>query len=117
MWRMTYLNIITTIPVLVLKDSLNFYKNNLGFESSDVPNQLQHLEINKFRLTIEQVDKLPEFGKNIVFLTIQVADLDAFIKKFENNGGNIISISEPPYGQFAYLLDPNGYKICICEIY
>lgn len=113
-------------PLLVVADlekSLNFYRQQLGFEI-DFRYEDFYAGIGKDDCSIHlksgmpnQEDRACRKEKEDIDLTFSISGIDEFFEVTKNKGLNIIQpLREMPYGKEFYIADPDGYLLSFLEV-
>lgn len=108
----------TTMIVNSLSESVRFYRDILGFTEGyhvDLPNGAITIMNSPDGASVELIES-PQFETGLYSVGTDVDDLDEVIKHLEENGyrteGGIIPTT---VGRQAFVLDPNGVRICLIE--
>jgi lactoylglutathione lyase len=108
----------STMIVKSLTESVDFYKNILGFEEG------YHVDFPVGGITIMkspqgacvELIEAPQFEVGLYSIGTDVDDLDETIEHLKNNGYEPIGeIAQTTVGRQIFVLDPNGVRICLIE--
>jgi len=101
----------------------NWYKKHLGIESDEYGGKFtwrDHEDSNKECITAWSPfpDNTSYFdpSKQSFMINYRVENLQALLEELKNEGITIVGeIEDTEYGKFAWILDPEGYKIELWE--
>lgn len=114
------LKIVIPLFTNEIEKTLDFYLK-IGFEIVG-DNKLRFAgigaDINVYQsfneLTNEIVGKQ---SAELFFISMQIKDMEGYKQLLKSNGIKIEEIQSPPIGEYLYIRDPNGNRICIYENY
>ncbi|CAA0170133.1 conserved hypothetical protein [Tenacibaculum maritimum] len=119
---MQILGIKTIVPLFTdnVEESIEFYKkigfnvigdNKLSFENTKT-------EINIYKVFNDKTQSiLGQQSADIFFISIEIEGLENYKEYLKLNNVIIEDIQNPPIGEYLYIRDPNGNRICIYEKY
>lgn len=108
----------STMIVNSLKESVAFYRDVMGFEEG------YHVDLPFGGITIMnspegaavELIEAPQFETGLYSVGTDVDDLDAAIAHLKHCGYDILGeISPTTVGRQAFVLDPDGVRICLIE--
>jgi len=108
----------STLIVKSLEESVKFYRDTLGFKEGyhvDLPNGAAITIMDTDGASVELIEgKMFEGG--FYSIGTDVDDLDKTLAELKEKGCNPITpIIPTTVGRQAFILDPNGVRICLIE--
>ena len=108
----------STMIVKSLEESVKFYRDIMGFEEG------YHVDLPFGGITIMnspdgaavELIEAPQFEVGLYSVGTDVDDLDATIAHLKQHGFEILGeIAPTTVGRQAFVMDPNGVRICLIE--
>lgn len=107
-----------TIIVKSLAESVAFYRDVLGFKEGyhvDLPNGAAITIMESEKASVELIEG-KQFEVGLYSIGTDVDNLDATLEELKARGCNPITpIIPTTVGRQAFILDPNGVRICLIE--
>lgn len=108
----------STLIVKNLAESVAFYRDMLGFREGyhvDLPNGAAITIMNSDGASVELIEG-KQFDVGFYSIGTDVDDLDRMLDELKKQGCNAITpIIPTTVGRQAFILDPNGVRICLIE--
>ncbi len=108
----------STLIVRSLAESVTFYRDVLGFKEGyhvDLPNGAAITIMNSEGASVELIEG-KQFETGFYSIGTDVDDLDKTLEELKEHGCNAITpIIPTTVGRQAFILDPNGVRICLIE--
>ncbi len=108
----------STLIVNNLAESVTFYRDVLGFKEGyhiDLPNGASITIMNSDGASVELIEG-KQFETGFYSIGTDVDDLDKTLEELKEHGCNAITpIIPTSVGRQAFILDPNGVRICLIE--
>jgi len=108
----------STLIVNNLKESVDFYRDVLGFKEGyhvDLPNGAAITIMDSEGASVELIEG-KQFEVGLYSIGTDVDDLDKTLKELEMHGCTPITpIIPTTVGRQTFILDPNGVRICLIE--
>ena len=108
------------VPIFAINvdETINFYCK-LGFEivSKDLLLRDKIIYLNIYQDTDEiNINEKKNKFVNLLF-SIQVNNTEELKQELIDSGITITEIYDTPIGEYVYIRDPNGFRICLYELY
>lgn len=102
------------------KSTINYYEK-LGFDAIDEDKLIFYplkFQLNLYSPADEvMVSVVGRQAANLFYFSILLDDLEDFKKRLQLNSVLIEDVQTPPIGEYLYLRDPDGNRICFYKTY
>jgi lactoylglutathione lyase len=108
---------VVMVVVSDMDRSVSFYRDVLGLTLRYQTPYWSELDMGGVTLGLHPVSgNLSVEPKTGISFGFYVTGIDDVLSTIESRGGKITHCSEEEFGTLAYVADPDGYNIQICEV-